>query len=530
MIDEIDAGKKLLRAGFIKSKLEKEFIAVQKKSGKSLKDYIDSLDKKEIIKYADQEYAEHDRLVKPIPTGFPSPLVTNKNQTVCVRLHLESFNLSIEELYYWILHHVRQDWSFSNVYKISDVFSAAEQSAFFGTAQQRLGIQQDRAAQYLKYIADMLKALFQVVREARILDERLTFYNDVQNDIKDKKNAAAKSDIVLKGIWIDMVEGGTKNPASVYGMSQQVGFVTLPDLFFRTYAKTTDDIDRMVKPMQFNEKVKEVLSRKLMQYITWRDKTYRELSSRKTFTLKYIKQHYLTIRLYLNWIKPYLRNIKRMIMPEKMFQEPEMIGAFETSMMELEFLAHRAPVKSKIHHVIVASFDYRTIPQMSYTTSEGYQQRGPIHIGKVVINLRGYLWTKEQIAAYRKMKEEEDLELLASIDETVKQTLESLGDDLKKYLEESGEIFKKEEPKKEEKRRSPSIFEPFTSIAKGFGEMGSAFIPEGILTRVENRGKPTKEMEDYEFDQELSGAEGSFVAVFYNIYKNLKKSHGYLSW
>ena len=53
-----------------------------------------------------------------------------------------------------------------------------------------------------------------------------------------------------------------KNAASVYGLSQTVGFTLLPDLFFRVAPKGPEDVDIVVDSLEFNLKVKEVLKRK----------------------------------------------------------------------------------------------------------------------------------------------------------------------------------------------------------------------------------------------------------------------------
>ena len=42
------------------------------------------------------------------------------------------------------------------------------------------------------------------------------------------------------------------------------------------------------------------------------EKTYKELQVRKNFNLGYLRQHYSVIRLYLNWLRPYLKNIQRL--------------------------------------------------------------------------------------------------------------------------------------------------------------------------------------------------------------------------
>jgi len=304
-----------------------------------------------------------------LPTGYPTPAGK-------YRLIVEGFNVSVEEPYFWILDYLRYFWGFSRIDKITDIFAAAENSAFFGVSQQRMGLQQDRVSQYLATIGKMVKELFQLVRELRILDERLGYYQDSYTDSRSSESA----EITLKGIWIDQVEQGAKNPASVYGMSREVQFTTLPDLFFSTHPKKQEDVDEIVERdrAQFNRKVREVLKRKLRTFLAWKEHTFDELKNRRIFTLKYLRQHYEIIRMYMAWVKPYLKNIQRLHMDQSMMNTPDILVAFETSMIEIEILARKPKsisLKSgsvNINQVILMNFLFRTRPEMSYQEAEGY--------------------------------------------------------------------------------------------------------------------------------------------------------------
>jgi len=201
------------------------------------------------------EYDEETRNKAPTYTGYPKPV--NRD-----RMYVEGFNMSIEEPYFWVLEYIRYMNGFQKVDKITDLFAASENSSFFGSAQQRLGAQQDKVSQYLATVGKMVKELFQLVRELRVLDERLSYYVDSMNITSKSRESA---EITLKGIWVDMVEQGAKNPASVYGMAREVQFTTLPDLFFSTHPTKQDDVDEYVstRRSEFNRKVREVLARKL---------------------------------------------------------------------------------------------------------------------------------------------------------------------------------------------------------------------------------------------------------------------------
>ncbi|MBI2139427.1 hypothetical protein HYU14_00770 [Candidatus Woesearchaeota archaeon] len=371
-----------------------------------------------------------------IRTTYPKPLAK-------YRIQVEGYNLSIEEPYFWMLNYLRWFHSFTHIDKITDIFSASEHSAFFGASQQRLGIQQDRISQYLATIGKMVRELFQLVREMRILDERMGYYHDSYTD----SVSAESAEITLKGIWVDLVEQGAKNPASVYGMAREVQFTTLPDLFFATHPKKQEDVDITVDRdrSDFNRKVREVLKRKLRSYLAWKETTFEELKNRRVFTLKYLRQHFEIIRMYMGWVKPYLKTVLRMSMDQDKLESPDLISAFETSMIEVEILARKAAKEKVTLHgeevqvwqVIVPHFYFRTRPEMSYV-QEGYQ-KGPLHVGRVEITLRCYAWTDKEIELYKEMRKQEDIYLMGFVDESVRAAMDALGDELMRYLQEAGE-------------------------------------------------------------------------------------------
>src|SRR3989344_5943369 len=213
-------------------------------------------------------------------TGFPEPLKSYK-------LSLEVFDLSLEEPYFWILDALKE--SFTIVEKLEDSFAAAENSAFFGVTQQRLGAQQDKVSQFLATTGKMIKELFQMVRELRIIDERLEYYKEAEGEFEKPLLERKKSaEITLKGMFVDLVQGGGKSAASVYGMSRELEFITLPDLFFDAPPfKTLEELENHISSLKknFNENVLRVLIRHLRQFIEWKKRTAKEHHSRQRFML-----------------------------------------------------------------------------------------------------------------------------------------------------------------------------------------------------------------------------------------------------
>ncbi|PIN87283.1 hypothetical protein COV19_00165 [Candidatus Woesearchaeota archaeon CG10_big_fil_rev_8_21_14_0_10_44_13] len=474
----------------------------------------------------EEEEAE-EVIHKKMLTGWPKPVER-------MRLIHEKHNQSIEEVYFWILDNLREEMEYSQFLKVTDVFAASENSAFFGVAQQRLGLQQDKVSQFLATIGKMVKELFQLVRELRILDERLELYDrSYEND--------EPSEISLKGYWIDLVEGGAKNPASVYGMSRELGFTTLPDIFFAAPPMSSTKVQDYIEGLKFNRKVREVLARKLKTFIIWKEHTYREHKSRRVFTLKYLRQHYDIIKMYMNWVKPYMKNIKRLTMDESKMDSPNLISAFEGSMIEIEFLALKPFAKGLCYSVMDVHFDYRSRPEMKFV-QEGYQ-RGPIHVGRVVITFRAYSWTRKQLEQYKKFRDQEAFDLLGNIDSSVQAAYTSLGEELEKYLAESGEELGKEW----EKPKAPheTMLGPFGAAFRGAGELVGAFKPVNVAIKcpacgAKNNneakyckkcgwiiGKLTKD-EALELEDAKDAAKSDAKKVIYAITKRVKAAHGWI--
>ena len=59
----------------------------------------------------------------------------------------------------------------------------------------------------------------------------------------------------------------------------------------------------------------------------------------------------------------------------------------------------------------------------------------------MILTIRAYSWTSQQIENYIKYRNEEELELMKEINSSINEAMDALGDDLKKYLQSAGEIF-----------------------------------------------------------------------------------------
>lgn len=484
------------------------------------------------------------------------------------RLIQESWKHSIEEAYYWILNYLDMDLGCPIITKVTDVFSSSEQSAFFGLNQQRIGMQQDKVSSYLAIIGKMTKELFQLVRELRIIDERIGYYIKSENRpkevyaVRDDKSSSKEwesSEITLKGFWVDLVEQGSKNPSSVYGMAREIQFTVLPDLFFSIHPYDDTMVDKVVDDPEFskafNRKIREVLKRKLQTYLAWKKETKKELMTKRAFTLRYFYQHISSIKLYMDYVKPYLKNVKRLMSGENNSTNPDLVGAFESAVIEVEFIGQYLPENnSKVWSVLCYHFDFRTKPSLNYH-ADGYN-RGPIHEGKVEINYRAYAWTQEQINQYLAMRREEDFQMLRIIDSNLDAAMSSLGDSFFQYLKEAEDMvsnkhkgedyipisefigdslnekqesFNAKKLAKEKIKKIQKANNPFIALVNGFKEISGIPINDNSDEKEEKKKKKSSE-EKIKEEDEIGRAKKNGKGRMWLSYKNYKKSHSMITW
>lgn len=247
----------------------------------------------------------------------------------------------------------------------------------------------------------------------------------------------------------------------------------------------------------------------------------------------------------MNYVKPYLKNIQRLQMDEQKASSPDLVGAFEGSVIEVEIMGQFLPLENKKYWSVMNShFLFRTKPSLNYH-AEGYQ-RGPIHEGYVEITHRTYTWTQEQIDNYRKMRDKEDFLLLRIIDKNLDFAMSELGDEFFRYLEEAEKMMgdkygdeeyvpfsdimgikKKNESKDSENKKEKSA-NPFASLVGGFKELGSAFSGN----KPESSKKPEKKEKENPVQKktEQGNAESDSSNKSWLVYKNYKKAHKMIAW
>jgi hypothetical protein len=508
-------------------------------------------------------------------TGYPAPLKK-------YRLSFKSPNYSVEEMYFWLLGHATNDWGMPYSYKINDIFAASVGASTFGDLHSRMTAMQNQSMQMMATVSSMSRDLFKRVRELRQIRERLAYY--VKADVKKSRKERADGPTIgaentLKDIWITMVEGGGENPSSVYGMARKVNFTILPDLFMQAPVLKREEVHEYSNALDYNLAVKIALERKLYQYLIWKERTWEELDFKEKFQKKLIYQHYMTVRQYLVWIKPYLKNVKSLGMNENLMNTQGIVNSFESAIAEIEVLLYKpvgisedpvlrkeietmksaldklsdGPEKKKLsasasekelilkrkctcNSVVIMHFLYQTTPSMDYHAKDSWQQKGPIHIGKVDATLRAYSWTTENIDAYRKLKEDEEMDLLQSIDYTLKDEADLLGNDLKEILNEVRDnlgktLYPDKKSGDDAKENKPeNMGKVFSSVFDGLSEL---FV-DPFFGKKAKSVRPPKKADLFKYNTDFKKfqtvAEKEAKNVAWQCYKNYKKAHRMITW
>ncbi len=460
---------------------------------------LESLMKKPVPP-SEEELKKQRMKSNPLIQGAPN--VQPDNGKDRFKIVLESMGSGVEKYYFWLQRFLKEEPDHGlgfNVEKIKDVYGASAGSSFQSQIGTKASAIQQQLSNYLTQIGQLVKALHPQVRELRILDERIGYYNDSL-----KGDEAAE--VALKSTWIEQVEQGMQNPNSVYSLARTVGFVTLPDLFFRINVKSANEVDKAIKADELSKniptKLRDILAKKLYAYYRWKETTERELKQRRDFAIKTLRQHYNIIKMYTSWLRPYMKTLRQLEMRSNMY-DADIVNVFETSKIELELLA--TGKGKKYMPCIRVQMTFITRPELSYT-KDGQKQ--PTHVGRTEITIEPYVVTTEQIEDYKKSLDDQEIDFVASIDESMM----ALREDMVKYLREAGEKMPGEEAS-EPKRPKADYLRPVKGLSEGFKMLLPFGGPRG----------PTKAERYAEADEkENAGKLASKLSfVLYDVFKKV---------
>ncbi len=486
-------------------------------------DKIKDLDKNKELKekisflkkfYKDDEYKDiRTELVEKLGKLITDP----KNSQVEYKLIYDSLNEGLEPIYYWMLDFMRDTKPGGlglDVDKGSELFEASVSSGYFGEMGQRLSLMQQKTMEYMGVINNLIKSILNIIYDLKEFEIRIKSYDDMKSNKQEERESASKS---LKGIWMDQVDA-KKGRASINLLAQDLTFVTLRDAFF--YVNNVDEVDKL----DLNLRVKNILKRKIVEYNSWVDYSEKEIKKRYNIEKIYLRSQYGTIKLYANWVKPYLLAAQKLKIHDfktsSGLPSPDVIGSFSNMQMELSLYGKKEIKPSDIHPtfinvslgkkyytVIEVKMNFRSLP----STFAGQGGRHYVHSGRTDISFRGFVFDETELEVRQKMELYEDMEL---IENYVGKSLSLLQKEIEEYITE-----KPKESQNVKKNNSLSLENPFKGLFAGFSEM---------VNPIKNVFISPKEP-DFVYVDLIKTAESSIKFSTFLIYNIYKKTHGMLN-
>ena len=461
----------------------------------------------------------------------------------------DSFSEGLEPVYFWIVDFMRDNyWGVGlEVRKTLDEFQGAVGSGFFGDLGTRASIMQDRAMKMLTTINSVVRSIINILYDLKEFDQRLQLYKDLHSNEVVKKNTARLS---LKQVWIDRVDI-QRGRGSINMLTQQLQFVTLRDAFM-----AADSVEEVQK-MDLNDRVKRILAPRVQEYLAWEKLSQAELTRRYKIERAYLKSQVSSLKLYSQWARPYLKAAQQLTSAD--YRTPDLVSIFNNMQLQVSLFGKRqikpgdvvptnpiyvknkfADVKlpKSIYSCVEVTMTYRTIPHTITRTESGthYAQGG-----KVNIRFRGFALDADEVEAVEQEELYQGLELIESM---TKESLESMQDEISKYLEQEekgsedpeerikqlSELISsvsdkktvdkyKKEIKELTKKLRPENENIISSLFKGLKEITGPL--QGILKPKLELGRIEKMTRDSAKSKSASSA--------YVVYLVYKKSHGMVS-
>ncbi|MBS3174491.1 hypothetical protein J4440_01285 [Candidatus Woesearchaeota archaeon] len=494
----------------------------EEKEKLSLKEIEKELDKKkedkEKIEYLkeflkDEKYKDMNRSF----TKLIVPLLTKQKPNGDYRLTYDSINESLEPIYFWILDFMRDSPPGGlglDVKKGPESFEASVTSGYFGEMGQRSSLMQQKSIEYIGAINQIIKSIINLIYDLKEFEIRIEAYDHAKSEDPKIKSGGVKS---LKGIWMDQVDA-RKGRGSINLLAQDLQFITLRDAFF--HFNTIKEL----KDADLNERVINILERKLEEYETWVKKSEEEIRKRYNLERIYLKSQVGSLKLYANWVKPYLiasQKLKTKGSEPKDFKNPNIVNSFSNMEMEIRLYGKREVKPDAVHEslkdvkldrkyfaVIEIITDFRSVP----SALSGQGGRHYVHGGRTDIAFKGFVFDDIEMQALDNYELYEDIDL---IEDYIGNSLKLLQDEISAYLDPP----KNEEDTKKEIKKKP-VPGAFDGIFSGF---------TGIFKPAISFTTGKKKISSVVYNDVRKAAEDSAGKMTFTIYNVYKKTHGMMN-
>jgi hypothetical protein len=446
---------------------------------------------------------------------------SSKDNSPLYSIQYDSLAEGLEPIYFWILDFMQDPkpsgLGMDEVMKSNDEYEAAVGSGFFSDLGVKATRMQEQAMKMMGTINTVVRSIINLIYDLKEFEIRLSTYDDLKSENKDKRESA---EIALRVLWMDQVDI-KRGRGSINMLARELQFVTLRDAFI--YAKSEAD----VKNIDLNDRVKRILESRLNEYFKWKEYSEKELRKRYNIEKAYLKSQVNSLKHYTAWVKPYLIAAKKLGMTNFLTssgsQNPNIVNLFNNVEIHLTLLGKKKIKPGEVYpeyanlnfdtnynSCVEIEIKFRTVPK----ATQSQQGLVYLHSGKTQVNFRAYSFTDKQLEEINKLKIEEDLQL---IEEMTEVSLKEIQEDIEYFL------GKPEPEQKKEKMKYPN---PFSGIFKGFNQ---AVKPLKMVYHT-FRFKENKLNRNFQENKIFNFALDDAKAKCYIIYDIYKKSHGMFAW
>ncbi len=445
------------------------------------------------------------------------------------KLSFDSQQNQLEPIYYWVLDFMAQVGRGKGVKKTIDNFMASPGSGQFSEMSQKATRMQEEGMKILGGMNQIIKSVLNLIYDLKEFELRLASYDDYNSD--DKKEEGTLS---LKQIWLDNVDM-KKGRGAIHQMaSAEMGFSTLREAFMMADGvegakkMNSDDVAAGGGGL-INDSVMRILIPRLLEFEKWADYSEKELRKRFDIEKSYLKSQVETVKLYSQWMKPYLENAEK-LRQQGFDKDAALVNSFSTTMYELQ-LFHKKGVgasgkfkgynsRRDYFEVIIITLRYRG------HVSQRVTQKGDYGFGQggvVDIDFDSYAMNEEELAAAEKLADRTELEKSMEFSMDVAgDALVTMKEDLDYFLKsaeekEADDVAKK---KKEGKGSASLDINPFSALFGGFFNKKEKVEVEKAFVEVANI-KGDNFVEKTMRGSAVSGA----ASILYTIYDVYKKAH-----
>jgi len=235
------------------------------------------------------------------------------------KLVYDSASETLEPVYFFILDLMKDHGL--NPEKLVDNFSASPGSGHFSEIGGKGTAMQQQGGKVMGDINTVLRSVLNLIYDLKEFRIRLQSYEDLK--IPSKKDAATLS---LKQIWLDKVDM-QKGNSSISMLARQIGFETLFDAFY--VSKDEKSVDKL----DLNDRVKRIVRPRIHEFNNWVYNSKEELQKRYNLEKTYLKSQVNSLKLYSQWVKPYLLASSGFIsfLPNKVNSNKRVLNVFTKS-------------------------------------------------------------------------------------------------------------------------------------------------------------------------------------------------------